>query len=217
MGLTPQHASDAGDSADITATLDLLRQAQDGSRGALESLFGRYYDRVRAIVRLRLGRQLRGRLESGDILQETFVDALGAFDRFEVRDEAGFLNWLARIAEHQIRDAADYHGAQKRALSREVPLTPESGSTGSALDPACDGRQPEDEAVVEEQRRIVEECIADLSEDYRELIVLRDYVGASWDAIAKETGRPSPDAARMKHATAMVELAKRVQKAGGRA
>jgi DNA-directed RNA polymerase specialized sigma24 family protein len=98
-----------------------------------------------------------------------------------------------------------------------VPLTPESGTTGSGLDPACDGRQPEDQAVVEEQRRIVEECIADLPEDYRELIVLRDYVGASWETIAAETGRPSPDAARMKHATAMVELAKRVQRSGGQA
>lgn len=200
---------------DITRTMDLLRRAQDGNRDALEALFARYYERVRRIVRLRLGRGLRHRLDSGDILQETFLDALKAFDRFEMRDEAAFIHWLSRIAEHQIRDAADYHGAQKREAGREVPLHAPSDATFVGFDPIAGGLQPPDAVAVDEQTALVEQCLEQLPDEYRELIILRDYVGLSWDEIAQQTGRPSPDAARMKHATAVLELAKLVRKAGG--
>src|SRR6185436_18440399 len=105
---------------DLTLTLDLLRRAQQGERPALERLLERYYERVRRIVRLRLGPSLRRRLESGDILQETFLAAVRNFARFELRDEGSFINWLAVLAENQIRDAADHHGAQKRAMLRQV-------------------------------------------------------------------------------------------------
>ena len=62
-----------------------------------------------------------------------------------------------------------------------------------------------------EEAGIVEECIADLPEKYREIIVLRDYVEYAWEDVAREHGRPSVDAARMMHAKAMVELDKRMR------
>ncbi len=52
----------------------------------------------------------------------------------------------------------------------------------------------------------MEECISRLSEQYREIIILRDYVGYGWEAIATEHGRPSEAAARMMHGRAMMEL-----------
>ena len=192
---------------DLTLTLDLLRRAQHGEDAALQRLLERYYERVRRIVRLRLGGALRSRLESGDILQETFLAAVRNFSRFELRDEASFINWLAVLAENQIRDAADYHGAQKRAAAREVPLdfTDRSGAIG--IDPVASGLLPPGAAAQAEAIGRIESAIEALPPEYRELIILRDYAGASWDAIAEQTGRPSPDAARMMHAKAMVKLA----------
>lgn len=195
---------------DVTATLDLVRRAQDGDEQALAALFARYYERVRRIVRLRLGTRLRSVLESGDILQETFLSALKGFHRFEVRDDAAFVNWISRVAENQIRDAADHHRAQKRDAARAVPL--EVGrEDGGRDDPAATGPSPGEEAARGERLALVEECIAELPDEYRELIVLRDYVGESWEEVARQTGRPSPDAARMMHATALVELTRRVR------
>jgi DNA-directed RNA polymerase specialized sigma24 family protein len=52
----------------------------------------------------------------------------------------------------------------------------------------------------------VQAALAQLSERHRELILLRDYAGSSWEAIADELGLPSPDAARMLHARALVKL-----------
>jgi len=58
-------------------------------------------------VRARLGARLRQHLESGDILNQTFAKAFQKFDHFEMRDEASLIHWLSKIAEGQIRDAAD--------------------------------------------------------------------------------------------------------------
>ncbi len=201
---------------ELTLTLDLLRRAQGGERQALQRLLERYYERVRRIVRLRLGASLRRRLDSGDILQETFLAAVRNFARFELRDEASFVNWLAVLAENQIRDAADFHGAQKRDARREVPMSFEDRSGPIGIDPAASGLGPPGRAAQAEDVARIEAAIERLPPELRELIILRDYAGASWPAIAEQTGRPSPDAARMAHAKAMVRLAQLARDEGAR-
>lgn len=200
---------------DCTVSLDLVRQAQAGHHEALNRLFERYYERVRRIVRLRLGRELRASVDSADILQETFIAAVRAFERFEMRDEASLIQWLSKLAERQIIAAADYHGARKRDKRREVPL-PSVGSSGSESsfrpEIAADATLPIDGLAAREQVAIVEGCLAELPADYRELILLRNYAGASWELVAEETGRPSAAAARMMHARAMIELGKLVRR-----
>ena len=42
---------------------DLLRRAADGDQDALAKLFGGYRERLKRMVRLRLDRRLRGRVE----------------------------------------------------------------------------------------------------------------------------------------------------------
>ena len=187
-------------------TIDLVRRAQDGDAQALQALFGRYYERVRRMVRLRLGTALRHRLDSGDILQETFMEALRTFNRFEMRDHGSFINWLARLAENRIRDAADYHGALKRAAGREVPLAPGDQSTEVDLGLKAGGLLPSESADAAEQVQRLEAAIERLSDEERELILLRNYAGAAWDVVARLTGRPSPDAARVAHKQVIVHL-----------
>ena len=82
---------------DLTLSLDLMRQAQEGDEAALNRLLTRYYDRVRPIVRARLGKRLRRHVDSGDILQETFETACRTFSRFDVTDEASLIGWLADL------------------------------------------------------------------------------------------------------------------------
>jgi hypothetical protein len=45
-----------------------------------------------------------------------------------------------------------------------------------------------------------------LSAPDRQLIQLHDYARASWPVVAEQTGRASPDAARMAHAEAVRRL-----------
>jgi DNA-directed RNA polymerase specialized sigma24 family protein len=91
---------------DITQSLDLVLRAQGGDQASLNRLCERYYDRVRRIVRLRLGSRLRESVDSGDILQETFLAAVRSIENFEMREEASLINWLSRLAERQIITAS---------------------------------------------------------------------------------------------------------------
>jgi len=192
----------------IEQTIDLVNRAHAGDREALNELVTRYYERVRRIVRLRLGAALRARMGSDDILQEVFLEAVRNFDRFEMREEGSLINYLACIAEHRIRDAADRNSAAKRDASREVPLTVQEGSQDLDRDLTGGGLPPAEGASLSEQVALLEAAIDKLSAPDRELILLHDYAKASWPMVAEQTGRASPDAARMAHAEAVRRLGK---------
>jgi RNA polymerase sigma-70 factor (ECF subfamily) len=202
---------------DIGITLQLVRRVQGGDRDALQPLFERYYDKVRRIVRVRLGAPLRSKLDSGDIVQETFLAALQGFDRFDLRDEAALIHWLSVLAENRIRDAADYHGAGKRAREREVPLAAPGTSGTVRVDLPADSLGPSDKAAHEEQVERLDAALSALPEELREIVLLRDYAGMAWEDIARRVGRPSPDAARMAHGKALLLLAAHMRERGGEA
>jgi RNA polymerase sigma factor (sigma-70 family) len=204
-------------SVDVTESIELVRRAQGGDRGALDRLFDRYYARVRGVVRVRLGEPLREFLESGDIVQETFAQALSSFDRFEVRDEARFLDWLSRLAENRIRDAAKLRGALKRDPSRAVALDDsrsgaDSNSNGPM--PTSPEPDPEDLAARGEEAGILDVCVASLDFRQREIVLQRNYLGATWPAIAEDFGYPNEQAARAAHAKATLELCLRLRARG---
>ena len=198
------------ETADLKTTYLLVHRAKAGEQEALGKLFARYYRRVRKIVRLRLGKNLRGVLDATDILQETFVAAIEAFSRFELRNEASVINWLSRITERKIREAAKHYSAEKRSRAKQIPID-QADTQDRAFQVPDKGTGPGSSISAREEAEIVEECIAELPEKYREIIVLRDYAEYSWEDVAKEHGRPSVDAARMMHAKAMVELDRRMR------
>lgn len=199
-------------------SFELVQRAQGGESEALNELFARYYSRVRQVVRMRLGRDLRNHTESADILQETFEAAVNAFDRFEMRDESSLIHWLSKIAEHKIKGASDYFKARKRDGRGQVPIDPGASASGSrrGIDPSAGDSTPLEHAMGIEDVEILEAAMDDLSEDYREVILHHVYEKASWATVAQWMGLPGPDAARMKYARAMVELTGHVRRRGGR-
>lgn len=194
----------------LTQSLELLRRAQGGDRAALNDLFERYYERVRPIVRVRLSPALRRRVDSGDILQQVFDKAAQIYDRFEVRNEANLIGWLARIAEHQIHDEADKQSAGKRRADLEVALS--GGDDEPSIDLPADDPGPGSLSAARDQQRALEDAIAALPLPLRDVVLMRDYQGMSWKQIASETGRPSADAARMAHNTALIKLGERLKR-----
>jgi RNA polymerase sigma-70 factor (ECF subfamily) len=219
MPITASTPGTGSDSEDLTESFELIRRAQAGDHPSLNRLFERYYDRVRRIVRIRLGPALRSRLEVEDILQETFAAAVRDFQGFQVRDEGSFINWLAKLAEHKITEAADYFGAKKRDWKRETPMTfPSTSSSQDSVqtpsEPAASSDTPIERVSFKEQQERVEACVAGLPPDLREVIVLRDYIGLAWEQVAEQTGHPSAAAARMKHARALIELGRRLREGG---
>ena len=202
----------------LAQTFDLVRQAQNGEREALDDLFARYYERVQRVVRVRVGAGLRRRLESGDVLQRTFLKAFEIFDRFEMRDESSLMNWLATLAERQIHELVEHHGRDKRAAARERSLDAAEASAalagaGSVADTAR--LRPDNLAALDEHQRRLETALDELPAAQRELIVMREYLGMSWQQVAAESGRSSPDAARVACSAAMAALTIKMRQLGG--
>ncbi len=53
---------------------DLILRLEDGDQRALTELFTRKRERLRRLIRLRLDRRLQGRVDSSDILQDTYLE-----------------------------------------------------------------------------------------------------------------------------------------------
>lgn len=175
-------------------TRRLWRQAKAGDRSAFEQLFALHADRLLVFVRARLGSALREKIDAEDVLQEAFLAALKSFDDFEYTDDGAFLRWMCRIIDHRLRDAHDYFAAKKR----QAVALPKSAPTGpvTAL-----GRA--------ENRRQVETALAELSDEHREVLLLRYFEGLS----AEETGQRmnrTAGAIRNLAARALVELGRRM-------
>ena len=187
-------------------SLDLLAQAQDGDRQALEDLLRRYQDRIRRIVRIQLGSSpLRRDHDSMDIVQSTFRAALPKIGDLTPRSAASLLQWLALIATNQVRDAYAAQRALKRDIGREVGFDPTQSVDGVAAQLSAPDASPEHRALLNEMRELLDDEVARLPEDQRRVVLLRDYCGEGWDRIAIELERGN-GAARELHQRAWIKL-----------
>jgi RNA polymerase sigma factor (sigma-70 family) len=187
-------------------SLDLLALAQGGNRQALEDLVGRYQGRIRRIVRIQLGASvLRRDYDSMDIVQSTFKAALPKICDLHPRSAAGLLQWLALIATNKIRDLHDRQQTGKRDTALEVPI--EHGPSARVGQPQLSGggAPPDEEAMLREVRDLLDDEVAQLPEDQRRAVILRDYCGEEWEHIAVELDRDN-GATRQLHQRAWIHL-----------
>ncbi len=178
-------------------TTTLLQAARGGSREALEQLFERYGPRLLALIRMRLGPELRTRLESRDVLAECLLKAFQNLDQLRQVDGVSLQAWLARIADNEIRDIVAYQQRQRRDVRRET------GVSGDVL--VSEMRSQTSRLVLDEQLEQLERALETLPVEQREVILLRKLQELSFQEIGEQMGR-SADASRMLLARAMTAL-----------
>lgn len=191
-----------------TTTVQLLARYKSGDRGALDRLYQRYFDRIHAVVRLRMGSRLRAKAESCDIVQEAFLASLRGVGGFTYRSEGDFFHWLCKITENRIRDEADRFAAQKRDMARERPLEARRPSHDSTIGPIAELARyttPSTRVAQAEELVRLEQAMDDLPDAQREAVLLVRYEGLSFKEAGRKMGR-SPDAVRMLVARAIVSL-----------
>ena len=142
---------------------DMLKRLQDGDRAAMAELYDRYFDRVYSLV---FNQVDRNREVAEDIVQETFLAALKSAKGFKGRSSA--YTWLCSIAYHKV---ADHYRRQSRERKRMV-----SGVDVDTVDASENpGTQPQPDAMIEsaETRQVVNEALAKLPWDYRQVLILK--------------------------------------------
>jgi len=189
-------------------TQHLIALAKDGDESALDQLCRVYSERVRWIVRLRMGGELRSMLESMDLVQDVFISALRDLGNFTYKNEGDFLRWLSKIAENRLRDNLDRLHADKRDIRKEVQLKSYEPTTGdsfvAALGP-IDTTTPSAIMSKREDLARLAKAIDALTSEYKEVIVLTKIEGLSYKEIAESLGKSS-DAVRMLVSRAMAAL-----------
>jgi len=190
-------------------TRRLVTLAKGGDASALDQLCHVYAERVRWMVRLRIGKELRSKLESMDLVQEVFIHALEGLGDFTYENEGDFIRWLSKIAENAFRDNLDKLHADKRDVRKELRLGGSGPTTGGrffGIPGPVDATTPSAIMSKREDLARLEEAIDLLKPEYREVIVLAKIDGLSYSQIGERLGK-SAGAVKMLVSRAIVELA----------
>lgn len=104
-------------------TVQLIERARAGDQSALADLFERYRERLRRMVDLRLDRQLAGRVDPSDVLQEAFIDLARKLKDYDRRGDMPFFLWLRLVTgERLLRVHRKHLTAGMRDARREFSL-----------------------------------------------------------------------------------------------
>ncbi len=186
---------------------DLIERARGRDESALEELVQMHAERLLEFVRMELGRRLRQRLESQDVIQQVLLDAVRNIEQFVDQGHDSFFAWLRRIAVNRICDA-DRKAFQTLKRRDEVRIADlgVDASMGRLLDAvAKSGGTPSEAAVGADRVELLRGALERLSADQREVIQLRYFSQMDVAETAERMGR-SDRAVRSLCARALIRL-----------
>ena len=106
-----------------SAELELIQLAADGDPSARATLFTEARRAVKQIVRGRMDRQLRARVDDSDVIQDTLLEASQRLDDYLAAPKVCFFVWLRFLAVQRLAGLWRHHmTTQARNLRREADL-----------------------------------------------------------------------------------------------
>ena len=143
--------------------------------------FERHRERLLSVIYLRMGPELRARLDPEDVLQEVAIEAMASWHTLEDPKNAGA--WLVVLAKRKVaRVLRDQVGVAARDPRRERAIR-----TDFAL---ADGRTGPVTAADRQDRLLaLEKALQKRSPDHREVILLTRIEGLSAREVGERMGR----------------------------
>jgi len=163
----------------------LIERLQRHDEAAFSEFVRLHQDRVFALVYRMIG----DRAEAEDLAQEVFVTVFKSIGSF--RGESKLSTWLYRVTTNHCKNRIKYLGRRARpgkdAWDEEL-----QGETGNHASLATSAHVPRPDQAVEgrEAESLVQRALAALPDDQRELVVLRDVEGLTYEEIQAITGHP---------------------------
>ena len=171
----------------------LIERCREGDALAWEALVRQYQGRVFAVAL----HYLRDREEARDLAQDVFVKV---YQKLESFDGEGFLAWLLRLTRNSAIDRLRRIKARPPAADVPADETVELRDSGPS---------PEDSWVTDTANRLVHRALNGMSEQNREMILLKEIQGLKLGEIANLLGVPV-GTVKSRSNRARVELARRV-------
>ncbi len=171
----------------------LISRARGGDELALGQLLEQSRNYLKLLARLQIDRQLQGKADASDLVQETFMEAVHDFAGFRGRSEAEWLAWLRRILACNLANMVrHYRGTRRRDVRLERALAADVDQSSEALDLPLVARSqvaPWEQAARREQSVVLADLLERLPDDYRDAIVLRQLEGLTFPEVAVRMGR----------------------------
>lgn len=162
-----------------------LRRARAGQASGFDELVGHLHGRLIGFARA------RGATDPEGLADEVLVQMCRSIEGFD-GNLAQLRAWVFTIARNRLVDERRHASRRVDARPTEPDALPEQAATSTALEDL-------------EQRERVDALLAELTEDQREIVVLRVIVGLSVEETAEVVGR-RPGAVRALQHRAMRHL-----------
>ena len=145
---------------------DLIRAAQSGDMASLEILLDRHHDRLRAVCAKVVGRGA----DADDATQMALISIVNNLEKFDGR--AKFTTWSYRIATNAAIDELRRRNRRQATSIDDDEQHTQIAAIGNLSEAAT-------------ARLVVNEALADLSEDFRLPVILRDLCGLDYEQIGE--------------------------------
>ena len=156
----------------------LVRRVQSGDEMAFREVVDRYQSKVFSII---FG-ILRNHNDAEDIAQQVFAKIYFSIKNFDFR--SSLLTWIYKIT---VNECYDYLRKKKvRKLVYESDFTEEEAQRMERAEPASAGKKLVDEELA--QRDLIVKLLAKISEEDRNLLMLKEVEGHSVEELAEMTG-----------------------------
>jgi RNA polymerase sigma-70 factor (ECF subfamily) len=175
----------------------LIDQARRDEPGALDRLLESYRNYLRLLARTGIDASFRGKADPSDLVQDALLKAAQRFGQFRGASDAELAGWLRQILARCLADFVRRYqtGGRRAARERSLDRLLEQSSEAMGRMLAADGSSPSASAQRRDLGVVLSDALAQLSEDYREVLVLHHLEGLGWDEVARRMGR-TPNAVR---------------------
>jgi RNA polymerase sigma-70 factor, ECF subfamily len=157
---------------------DLIAACRNGQTEAFSTLVERYQERLFHTLAVTLGSADDAR----DVAQEAFILAFQKLHTF--REQSAFYSWLFRIA---LNTAASSKRRKSRAT---VSLDGVRDATGEEPIDRHAEQAPDYALESNERQQRVRAALADLTDEYRDALVLKEIEGLKYEEIAERLAIP---------------------------
>ena len=188
-------SSTSGARAGEPGVESLLGKARQGDEHQLGRLLTLYRNYLTILATTQLDARLRRRVSPSDLVQEAMLGAYRDFPKFRGSSERELLAWLRQILINCLHHAYEAHiQAGRRDIRREVSLDDMNRALDRSvirLAHVLADHGPSPSAPVRERERAVAiaDQLAKLKPDDRDVIVLRNLQGLSFEEVAERMGR----------------------------
>jgi RNA polymerase sigma-70 factor (ECF subfamily) len=158
---------------------DLVEAARRGDRDSFRTLFDRYHRRAYALA---LG-VVRNPDDALDVVQDAFIKAHKHLDKFE--GTSSFYTWLYRIVMNLAIDHLRKNRRQKPVELDEQRL---DEAAGEGLLSSLLGGNPGRALMDKQIRARIDAALAELSDNHRTVLVMRELEGMSYEEMAQAMG-----------------------------